>query len=1403
MTINKITTPSATNPYVGPRTFRPADATRFYGREREARDLVGQIISQRLTVFYAQSGAGKSSLINTRVVPSLQERGFAVLPVGRVSGTPPPSVEQVDNIFLFNLMLSMDQRTPGKPRDPNRFAHVTLSQFLTYLVSDDGINYYYDETLAAEMMGADEDADEVHEDDYATVAYGEGEGDEEVPIRFLLIIDQFEEIVTTHLGRWQERNEFFRQLNQAMRDDPNVWVMLSLREDYIAALEPYAGLMDDNMRARFYMERMEAKGALQAIAKPALVAGRPFATGVAEAIVDNLRRIHGHGDQDELGQYIEPVQLQVVCYQLWEHLKAKPLGPITADDVALDYVDQSLTAYYENSIRQVLTDESVQAADVTERMVRNWFSTELITGSGIRGTVLRNEDLGKTAGMPNIVVDLLATQFMIRMEPRGGGTWIELTHDRFVDPILKANTIWLASYDNPLTKPTEAWITQGRAPDQLLTSLALNVAQAYAQQHPLDVTEFERAFLRESVQQQQLAHAQEQRTRAIRRMAQIAIASVILILAFGSLAFWGFTNAQQAAANAQRAERNAQQAQVSARQAFENATQAQIAQQVAEAETTRALAAEREAKAKSQLALSNQLAAIAQDQRNEGDAELGLLLAVESFRVEQTAESVDSLRDALQRPPFTKHILRGHTRYETITSGAWSHSGAFIATGAANGHIAIWAADRAAEVRNLTGHEDAIQVLSWNADGARLFSASQDGTARIWPTDQITDTESMPSPLLLTGHTDAVLDGAWNATYDLVLTASADGTARIWDAQRGTELRVFTGHEARVTHARWHPDGTHVLTASHDGTARIWPLNGAREPRILADHTNALTSATWHPAGTQVATASHDDRALIWDVATGRVRFTLQGHDDTIRDVLWNKTGDRLLSISDDATARLWDTTTGTLLHVLVGHTRGIVKAQWNSAGNQVVTASQDDSAIIWDVDTGQQLYAFVEHQAALTDVAWNPAENYLLTTSADATSRIWNLALAQQPNGELPVLFGHNAILNTARWSVDGSRILTAGDDGTARIWNAQTGQTIQIFATAGDSTREARWSHNEKWVVTGHHSGRIRVWDAARGNLQHTIEAHDAQLNSDVTTVQWDAKDQRLLSSGYDGKVAVWDARSGTALLTLNAHDGAALGAHWYGAEQAILTYGEDGLAKLWDAQSGALRHTLIAHNDAILDARLDTAQTRVATASADGNVIIWDVETGAQLVSLQQHQGAVTRVVWNRAGDRLLTASTDWTARVWDVASGDELLELEDHRKGVTDVAWSQDETHILTASRDGQAILWDAEEGEEIYEFSGHLSHIFAARWTRSGDRIVTASADGTARQYYIDPAPLVDVACQHVARNIAAEVWAEILPNQPYRATCPNLPLELDDDDDDDDDVASVDEEPMSNSEDTN
>jgi len=97
------------NPYVGPYPFTKEERLLFFGRGSEAEDLLSLVISARLVLFYAQSGAGKTSLLQASLLPDLEKEGFQVLPVARVSGQTQPG-EQVDNVFVYNLLRHIDGR---------------------------------------------------------------------------------------------------------------------------------------------------------------------------------------------------------------------------------------------------------------------------------------------------------------------------------------------------------------------------------------------------------------------------------------------------------------------------------------------------------------------------------------------------------------------------------------------------------------------------------------------------------------------------------------------------------------------------------------------------------------------------------------------------------------------------------------------------------------------------------------------------------------------------------------------------------------------------------------------------------------------------------------------------------------------------------------------------------------------------------------------------------------------------------------------------------------------------------------------------------------------------------------------------------------------------------------------
>ena len=271
-------------PYLGPRPFERLHKDLFFGRGPEANELLSLIIAHRAVLVYAPSGAGKTSLLNAGLIPLLEGEEFQILPPARVRGLVPEGIaaSAIANIYAFNTLLSWAE---GEV-DPVPLAQTTLAGYL---------------------------AQQEHPVD-----------DLGLPVPRVAIFDQFEELFTSHPERWQDRDQFFLQVNQALEGDPFLRVVFAMREDYLGQLETYAGLLPERLQTRFRLARLGEAAALEAVIQPLRLTGRRFAAGVAEKLVDELlqARVESSAGHTVVvtGEYIEPVQLQVVCRNLWDGL---------------------------------------------------------------------------------------------------------------------------------------------------------------------------------------------------------------------------------------------------------------------------------------------------------------------------------------------------------------------------------------------------------------------------------------------------------------------------------------------------------------------------------------------------------------------------------------------------------------------------------------------------------------------------------------------------------------------------------------------------------------------------------------------------------------------------------------------------------------------------------------------------------------------------------------------------------------------------------------------------------------------------------------------------------------------------------------------------------------------------
>jgi hypothetical protein len=441
------------SPFVGPRPFEKEDSDRFFGRTRETEELLSLIIAHRAVLVYAQSGAGKSSLLRAGVIKRLEEQEYQVLRSARVHGLLPNDVppDSVQNIFVYHALQYWAAKLPSDQSIKDH-AKTTLSDFLKPLVA----------------------APEAGEDNSPPL---------------IVIFDQFEEFFTTNQYRWQERRPFFDQLSQALLDLPTMKVVFVMREEYIAQLEPFAELLPEKLRPRMHLERLRGNSARNAVVKPFQKWGLSFDPNAADELMAELSEIRvAEGDKfrETRGEFVEPVQLQVVCQSLWENLPGEwKNGPDTSNDgsrlITAEYierfgdVDNALSCYYDRSVERAAAASENR---IGEGELRRWFETALITPTGTRGLAFRGSP-GATWRIPGLALKELEEAHVIRREDRSGTITHELTHDRFIEPIQKSNHKWLVHYQDAerIRAKLEEYVK--RESDEPLDEVELREAEEY------------------------------------------------------------------------------------------------------------------------------------------------------------------------------------------------------------------------------------------------------------------------------------------------------------------------------------------------------------------------------------------------------------------------------------------------------------------------------------------------------------------------------------------------------------------------------------------------------------------------------------------------------------------------------------------------------------------------------------------------------------------------------------------------------------------------------------------------------------------------------------------------------------------------------------------------------------
>ena len=395
---------SARSRYPGTRPFSDSadDYARFFGRNEEGEQLYLRVLSVPLLVHFGKSGLGKTSLLQAWLFPRLRQKPF--LPV------------------MVRLNVAEDTLT------------LAVARSIQQACDAEGLDYTPGRTDGLwELLSTTT----VWRDDLLLTP--------------VLVFDQFEEVFTlrdaafradlaAEFGALTSGNAPGRLhagqsgATEQFAGRPTVKIVISLREDYLGALQEFSAAIPSLFHERLRLEPLTEEAARMAIVEPAQLAAAAgeepywaprfnFEPSALDSMIGYLKGSSG---------VIEPFQLQLLC----RHAEVIAYGKAVPQEAPIELTLADLNGsqgfasvlnnFYRDTLRKLPRSQRKKAEALCEE--------GLLGASGHR-LMLEESQIRGDFGVEAETLATLSQERLVRREKRLESVFYEISHDRLADSI--------------------------------------------------------------------------------------------------------------------------------------------------------------------------------------------------------------------------------------------------------------------------------------------------------------------------------------------------------------------------------------------------------------------------------------------------------------------------------------------------------------------------------------------------------------------------------------------------------------------------------------------------------------------------------------------------------------------------------------------------------------------------------------------------------------------------------------------------------------------------------------------------------------------------------------------------------------------------------------------------------
>jgi WD40 repeat protein len=232
------------------------------------------------------------------------------------------------------------------------------------------------------------------------------------------------------------------------------------------------------------------------------------------------------------------------------------------------------------------------------------------------------------------------------------------------------------------------------------------------------------------------------------------------------------------------------------------------------------------------------------------------------------------------------------------------------------------------------------------------------------------------------------------------------------------------------------------------------------------------------------------------------------------------------------------------------------------------------------------------------------------------------------------------------------------------------------------------------------------------------------------------------------------------------------------------------DKGIVKLWDVALGQERKSLI-FDFVGMYANTPSIDINNLFFSPDGKFLglvineidygriayIWEILSGKEIADIGLLDEGSTNGVFSADRNYLTRQAEKNVIFVQETGGSRKVVRLNlDQHTNLTSVTGIDGKSYSVDILEGKTVIVKEDSSNQEIVRLS-HEDTVKDVALSPDGRYLATVSMDGTTQLVrLLSPEQLISEICSRLTRNLSLEEWQQYLPNEPYRKTCPNLPV---------------------------